>query len=129
MFGFQHFHLECVKFLLLALADGVVLVFLQFVNLQREFAEVIHELSVVVNKDGNYVMSGLEDVETFNEEYGYSLTESDEYETIAGYIMYFSGNFPKMGEIVTINDNDVSYRFRILEIKGTKIVKVMLYAE
>ena len=89
----------------------------------------LHELSVVVNKDGNYVMSGLEDVETFNEEYGYSLTESDEYETIAGYIMYFSGNFPKTGEIVTINDNDVSYRFRILEIKGTKIVKVMLYAE
>lgn len=87
------------------------------------------ELSVVVNKDGNYIMSGLLDVETFNEEYGYSLTESDEYETIAGYIMYFSGNFPKTGEIVTINDNDVSYRFRILEIKGTKIVKVMLYAE
>ncbi|MBO4613558.1 MAG: HlyC/CorC family transporter [Bacteroidales bacterium] len=87
------------------------------------------ELSVVVNKDGNYIMSGLLDVETFNEEYGYSLTESDEYETIAGYIMYFSGNFPKMGEIVTIMDNDVSYRFRILEIKGTKIVKVMLYAE
>jgi len=89
----------------------------------------LHELSVVVNKDGNYVMSGLEDVETFNEEYGYSLTESDEYETIAGYIMYFSGNFPKTGEIVTINDNDITYRFRILEIKGTKIVKVMLYAE
>lgn len=87
------------------------------------------ELSVVVNKDGNYIMSGLLDVETFNEEYGYSLTESDEYETIAGYIMYFSGNFPKMGEIVTINDNDLTYRFRILEIKGTKIVKVMLYAE
>lgn len=87
------------------------------------------ELSVVVNKDGNYIMSGLLDVETFNEEYGYSLTESDEYETIAGYIMYFSGNFPKMGEIVTVNDNDVSYRFRILEIRGTKIVKVMLYAE
>ncbi|MBQ2076504.1 MAG: HlyC/CorC family transporter, partial [Bacteroidales bacterium] len=43
------------------------------------------ELSVVVNKDGNYIMSGLLDVETFNEEYGYSLTESDEYETIAGY--------------------------------------------
>ena len=87
------------------------------------------ELSVVVNKDGNYIMSGLLDVETFNEEYGYSLAESNEYETIAGYIMYFSGNFPKTGEIVTINDNDVSYRFRILEIKGTKIVKVMLYAE
>ena len=87
------------------------------------------ELSVVVNKDGNYIMSGLLDVETFNEEYGYSLTESDEYETIAGYIMYFSGNFPKTGEIVTISDNDVTYRFRILEIKGTKIVKVMLYAE
>ena len=88
-----------------------------------------HELSVVVNKDGNYIMSGLVDVESFNEEYGYSLAESDEYETIAGYIMYFSGNFPKAGEVVTIIDNDVSYRFRILEIKGTKIVKVMLYAE
>lgn len=87
------------------------------------------ELTVVVNKDGNYIMSGLLDVETFNEEYGYSLTESDEYETIAGYIMYFSGNFPKTGEIVTIVDNDVSYRFKILEIKGTKVVKVMLYAE
>ncbi len=87
------------------------------------------ELTVVVNRDGNYIMSGLLDVETFNEEYGYSLTESDEYETIAGYIMYFSGNFPKTGEIVTIVDNDVSYRFKILEIKGTKVVKVMLYAE
>ncbi|MCF0206441.1 MAG: HlyC/CorC family transporter, partial [Bacteroidales bacterium] len=88
-----------------------------------------HELTVVVNKDGNYIMSGMEDVESFNKEYGSSLTESDEYETIAGYIMYFYGNFPKAGEIVKINDNDRSYRFRILEIKGTKIVKVLLYAE
>ncbi len=88
-----------------------------------------HQLTVVVNKDGNYIISGLLDVEAFNEEYGYSLTESDDYETIAGYIMYYSGDFPKAGETITITDNDKSFQFKILEINGTKIEKVMLYAE
>lgn len=88
----------------------------------------VPERSVVINKDGNYVISGMADVETLNEDYDLSLTESDEYETIAGYIMYFSGNFPQNGEFVSIEDGDKTFRFKILDIQGTKIEKVMLFA-
>jgi CBS domain containing-hemolysin-like protein len=84
------------------------------------------EFSVFLTKEGNYIIPGLTEVDVFNEKYGFKLSESDEYETIAGYILHHLGNFPSTGDIVTIEDNDHKIKFKILKVQDTKIEKVML---
>lgn len=85
------------------------------------------EFSVQITTDGNYILSGRHEVDVFNEEYGFNLTESDDYETIAGYIMYHSGNFPKEGDVVRIIDGRYKNRFKVIKIQDTKIETVLLY--
>lgn len=85
------------------------------------------ELNVLITDDGNFIMSGRQEVDVFNEEFGFDLSESDEYETIAGYILYHTGNFPKENSTITVNDNDNKFKFKILKIQDTRIEKLMLY--
>ncbi len=85
------------------------------------------EMNVYVTNEGNYIMNGRLELDEFNEEYGFNLTESDEYETIAGYILFHYGSFPKQSEIITINDGAKKYKFKIISIQDTKIDKIMLY--
>lgn len=87
------------------------------------------ELNVIINSDGNFVMSGRQEVDDFNEEFGFDLLESDDYETIAGYILYHHGSFPKQGEVITIKDGGKKYKFKVVKIQDTKIEKIMLFDE
>jgi len=86
------------------------------------------ETNVAVDADGNYIMSGRQELDDFNEAFGFELTESDDYETIAGYILYHHGSFPYQSEIINIKDSR-NYKFKILKIQDTKIEKVMLFDE
>lgn len=87
------------------------------------------EINVVINPDGNYVMSGRMELDDFNEEFGFELSESDDYETIAGYILYHYGSFPNQSEVINIIDGSRNYKFKILKIQDTKIEKLMLFDE
>lgn len=85
------------------------------------------EFCVHITAEGNYIISGHEEVDVFNEEYGFNLTDSDEYETIAGYILHQLGSFPEEGEIIHIEDQGENYKFKVLKIQDTKIEKLILY--
>lgn len=87
------------------------------------------DAKVILTKEGNYIIAGTQEVDKFNEEFGFNLSESEEYETIAGYILFNTGNFPKEGSIITVQDNGQMYRFKIIKISGTKIEKVMMFGE
>ena len=56
----------------------------------------------------NFVLSCRLEVEYLNEKYGLAIPESDEYETLAGYIIFRYEGLPAAGETV---------RFEHLEIK------------
>ena len=85
------------------------------------------EMGVLITNDGDFILSGRQEIDAFNEEYGFDLTESDEYETMAGYILFHTGIFPKEGTVLTIKDNGKSFKFKILKVQDTKIEKLMLY--
>ncbi|MDD2385662.1 MAG: hemolysin family protein [Bacteroidales bacterium] len=87
------------------------------------------EINAVIDPDGNYVMSGRMELDDFNEEFGFQLSESDDYETIAGYILFHYGSFPNQSEIINIKDGNRNYKFKILKIQDTKIEKIMLFDE
>jgi len=87
------------------------------------------EMNVQITLDGHYIISGRHELDAFNEEFGFDLTESDDYETMAGYILYHYGSFPKQGEVINFTDNVKKVKFKVLKIQDTKIEKVMLYDE
>ena len=99
--------------------------------LEEIFGEIEDEHDIsenkVIIKDDNYIISGLEEVSFFNEKYGFSLSEYDDYETIAGYILFNTDNLPAEGEVIEIKDDEKTYKFKILKVSDTKIEKVMLY--
>ena len=75
--------------------------------------------------ENEYEFSGRMEIERINEEFGLDIPESDDYQTIAGYILYHYQTLPRLGETVEIKN----YRFTILRRKATKIELVRMKIE
>jgi CBS domain containing-hemolysin-like protein len=71
---------------------------------------------------GEYVFSGRLEVETLNEKYGLSIPESDEYETLAGYIILNHNALPKQGDVLSID----GMTMRVVRMNGSRIAVVRL---
>ncbi|MDR1436555.1 MAG: hemolysin family protein [Candidatus Symbiothrix sp.] len=84
-----------------------------------------HDTKLFVAKkinENEYVLSGRMEIDRVNEEFGLDIPESDEYMTVAGYILHHYQNFPKPNEIVGIGRFD----FKIIKVTRTKIELVRL---
>ena len=72
--------------------------------------------------ENTYVLSGRMEIDRVNELFDLNIPESDEYLTIAGYILNHYQNFPKLNETVEIG----LLEFKILRVTQTKIELVKL---
>lgn len=72
-----------------------------------------------------FVMSGRVEIDHLNEMYHLDIPESDEYSTIAGYLLFHMQRFPKTYETVIIGE----YTFKILKVTARKIEVVRLITE
>jgi len=72
--------------------------------------------------DTEYVLSGRAEIDRINEMYDLEIPESDEYITIAGFILEHYQNFPKVNETLVID----KFEFKILRVTRTKIELVKL---
>lgn len=52
--------------------------------------------------ENEYLFSGRLEIKTINTTYALDIPESDDYETIAGFILYHHQHFPKLNEIIRI---------------------------
>lgn len=73
-------------------------------------------------KDNEYVLSGRLEIDQVNELFGLELPESDDYSTVAGFILHYTQRFPKTYETVKIE----KYTFNILKVTARKIEIVRL---
>ncbi len=90
--------------------------------LEQIFGEIEdeHDESELIEKvisEREYVLSGRLEVKMLNEKYDLGLEESDDYDTLAGYIIYTHKGIPERGESVKISHFD----FRILRTTDTRI--------
>lgn len=74
-----------------------------------------------VNEE-EYIISGRMEIDSLNEKFGLELPESDDYVTIAGYILHVYQNFPKLNETVVVD----KYAFKIMGMTSTKIELVRM---
>ena len=84
-----------------------------------------HDVPEYIDKkisDTEFVFSGRLEIDHINDKYQLSIPESDEYETIAGFILCHHQNIPKFNETIKINN----LQFKILKVTHTKIEIVRL---
>lgn len=97
--------------------------------LEEIFGEIDdeHDTSDMVEKqvaENEYVFSSRLEVKYLNERYGLGIEESDEYETLAGYIISNENGIPPAGAEITVDNKMI----RILKSSSSRIelVKVKL---
>lgn len=74
-------------------------------------------------KPKEYIISGRAELDDLNEQFLLDFKESEEYETLAGFILYHYESIPKVNTIIEIG----RFRFKILKATNTKIELVHLH--
>jgi CBS domain containing-hemolysin-like protein len=69
-----------------------------------------------------FVFSGRLELDEINENFNLDFPENENFETLAGYILFNHESIPKVNTIITIDQ----YRFKILKATNTKIELVHL---
>ena len=72
--------------------------------------------------DGDILVSGRMEIDALNEMFNLDIPESDEYVTVAGYILHVHQDFPKLNEVLNIG----KYSFKIVRVSATKIELVRI---
>lgn len=95
--------------------------------LEEIFGDIEDEYDVEEDEDkqigeNEYLVSGRLEIYYLNEKYNLELPESDDYQTLAGYIIHFHENIPSQNEEISIGNNS----FIITEASETKIEKVLI---
>jgi CBS domain containing-hemolysin-like protein len=67
--------------------------------------------------DNEYLFSGRIEIDYINEEYGLSLPESDEYETLAGLVLSKKGDIPKINATIDTG----KHLIRVVRVSETRI--------
>jgi len=84
-----------------------------------------YELTEKEIAPGEFVFSGRLEIDYLNETYNLDLPEEDDYETLAGLILYHHGSIPVINETINIG----KYVFRVIKVTATRIELVNLKTE
>ena len=72
--------------------------------------------------DNEYVLSGRLEIERINEMFDLDIPESDDYQTLGGFILAHHQRFPQLNETISIGE----FRIRAIKLRSTKIELVKL---
>lgn len=72
--------------------------------------------------ENEFVLSGRVEIDHLNDIYGLNIPESDEYSTVAGYLLHHTQRFPKTYETIVIGN----HTFKILKVTERKIEVVRM---
>lgn len=84
-----------------------------------------HDLEELVEEkisDREYRFSGKLEIDLINQNYGLEIPESDDYETLAGFIIENHQSIPEEKEKISIGD----FQFTVLKMEATRIEEVLL---
>jgi len=84
-----------------------------------------YELTEKEIAPGEFVFSGRLEIDYLNETYNLDLPEEDDYETLAGLILYHNGSIPVVNETINIG----KFVFRVIKVTATRIELVNLKTE
>lgn len=72
--------------------------------------------------NNDYLLSGRLEIERINEMFDLGIPESDEYQTLGGYILAHHQRFPQLNENINIG----KYKIQVIKLRSTKIELIKL---
>ena len=95
--------------------------------LEEIFGEIEdeHDTSDIIERkisENEYVFSGRSEIDLINEKYFINLPESEDFETLAGFILFYHESIPKINSVIKIGN----FQFKVLKATNTKIELVKL---
>jgi putative hemolysin len=72
--------------------------------------------------DKNYILSARHEIDYLNSTLDFEIPESDEYETLSGYIIHHYEGLPEVGKLI----ETPGFFITILKVNGPKIIEVQL---
>lgn len=88
----------------------------------RDEHDVHEESDIIRQTDGAWIVDGLLTVREVNRRLQLNIPESDEYATVAGFLMSITGRLPVVGEKISHKD----LLFTIQHVKGRRIDRVRI---
>jgi CBS domain containing-hemolysin-like protein len=77
----------------------------------------INEFTEKIISDTEYIFSGRLETDYLNEKYHLSLPEEDDYETLAGMVLFYHGSIPKQNDIIRIGNIVI----KVLKVTSTRL--------
>lgn len=87
-----------------------------------------HDTNEMVEKmisNTEYILSGRLEIDYLNEKYRLNLPEEDDFETLAGLILFYHGSIPKPNDIIRIG----KFVIKVLKVTSTRLDLVNLKIE
>ncbi|MBG0858278.1 MAG: HlyC/CorC family transporter [Bacteroidales bacterium] len=85
----------------------------------------INELTEKVISSNEFIFSGRLEIDYLNEKYNLGLPEEDDYETLAGMILYFHGSIPGNNDVIRVRN----LVFKVMKVTSTRLELVSLKME
>ncbi len=85
----------------------------------------IQELTEKVISSKEFIFSGRLEIDYLNEKYHLGLPEEDDYETLAGMILFFHGSIPGNNDVIRVKN----IVFRIIKVTSTRVELVNIKVE
>ncbi len=98
--------------------------------IEEIFGEIEDEYDTVTLTEkkiskNEFVFSGRIEVDYINQKYNLHIPESEDYNTLAGFILNHNESIPEQGEVINIHN----FTFRITQVSNQKIEQVVLIVE
>jgi CBS domain containing-hemolysin-like protein len=85
----------------------------------------INDLTEKVVGNNEYILSGRIEIDYLNEKYHLHLPEEDDYETLAGMILFYHGSIPKPNDVIRVRN----FLIKVLKVTATRLDVVNLKIE
>jgi CBS domain containing-hemolysin-like protein len=85
----------------------------------------INELTEKALSKNEFVFSGRLEIDYLNEKYHLGLPEEDEFETLAGMILFFHGSIPGSNDVIRIKN----FVFKVMKVTSTRLELINLKVE
>ena len=111
--------------------EGLVTPIDVFEAIAGDFPDEDETPDIIVKAENQWVVEGGTDLHQFEQTLDLEplSSESDDFSTVAGFLLQQLGKLPEVGETYSMRHNSQSLYFRILELDGRRIAKVFVERE
>ncbi|MYN13282.1 CBS domain-containing protein [Pusillimonas sp. TS35] len=108
--------------------EGLVTPIDIFEAIAGDFPDEDETPDIIVDEENRWIVEGAADMHQFEQTVQFEgfMDDSDEYSTVAGYLLSQFGRLPDSGDHITVSTPRGEFRFEILKRDGRRIAKILV---